>query len=57
MWLPEWRMQDYMNILSVQGAAFIADARNTTRAMTSNGLTPAEISGLFDTIAYDKCEC
>lgn len=56
MWLPQWRMQDYMNILSVQGSAFIVDARNTTRAMTSDALTTTEISGLFDTIAYDKCE-
>jgi len=45
-----------MNILSVQGSAFIADARNTTRAMTSGALTTTEISGLFDTIAYDKCK-
>lgn len=56
MFQPTWRMHDFMNILSVQGAAFIADGRNTTRAMTSDGLTPAEISGLFDSIAYDKCE-
>ena len=56
MFRPEWRMNHYMNILSVQGSAFIADARNTTRAMTSDGLTPQEISNLFDTIAYDKCK-
>ncbi|KAL7036535.1 hypothetical protein ACKWTF_008841 [Chironomus riparius] len=51
---PEWRMQDFMNIQTVQGTAFISDARNTTRAMTSSATTPFEIGSLFDSIAYDK---
>lgn len=54
MFYPEWRMQHFMNVLTVQTPAMITDARTNTRAMTSNAETPAEISALFDNIAYDK---
>lgn len=56
MWLPEWRMLDFMNVLAVQSTAFRVDARATTRAMTKDANTVAEIGNLFDSIAYDKCE-
>ena len=56
LYRPEWRMQDYMNIITVQNTAFITDARNTSRAMTSSASTPYEIGSMFDPIAYDKCE-
>lgn len=54
MFLPEWRMQDFMTVLTVQGPAMITDARVNTRAMTTDAETPTEISNLFDNIAYDK---
>ncbi|KAG5680753.1 hypothetical protein PVAND_010240 [Polypedilum vanderplanki] len=54
MFYPEWRMQDFMNVMTLQATAFIADARITTRAMTTDAETPAQISALFDNIAYDK---
>jgi len=56
MFLPDWRMIDFMNILAVQSTAFRVDARNTTRAMTTEANTITEIGNLFDSIAYDKCE-
>lgn len=52
---PELRMRDYFNVQKVQNALRV-DALETTRAMLSNAETPAGISGLFDRIAYDKCE-
>lgn len=51
---PEWRMQHFMNIFTVQRYAFVTDAKNSTRAMTTDAETPTEISALFDDIAYDK---
>lgn len=56
MFQPDWRLMDFMNIITVQGSSFIIDAVNTTRAMTSDALTTQEISGLFDSVAYDKCK-
>jgi aminopeptidase N len=56
MFYPEWRMHDFFNIMTLQATAFISDARITTRAMTTEASTPAQISALFDNIAYDKCE-
>jgi hypothetical protein len=56
MFRTDWRMMDFMNIFSMQGSAFIVDARITTRAMTTDALTIREIDNLFDTIAYDKCK-
>lgn len=43
-----------MNIFTVQPYAFVTDSKLTTRAMTTDAETPAEISALFDDIAYDK---
>jgi aminopeptidase N len=54
MFYPEWRMHHFMNIFAIQGNAFRVDARTSTRAMTTMGYTPAEVSALFDSIAYDK---
>jgi aminopeptidase N len=56
MFHPDWRMYDFMTVLSKQATAFVVDGRNTTRAMTTDASTPAQIDALFDSIAYDKCE-
>lgn len=53
-YLPNWRMPDFMNVLTVQGPAMVNDARVNTRPMTYDAETPAEISALFDNVAYDK---
>lgn len=56
MFYPEWRMMDFMNVLMVQATAFVSDARITTRAMTTEATTPAQIDSMFDNIAYSKCK-
>lgn len=53
-YLPEWRMQHFMNVLTLQGPAFVSDARLNTRPMTYDVETPTEIQAIFDNIAYDK---
>lgn len=52
---PELRMKDYFNVQKLQNA-MKSDSLESSRAMYSNAETPAEISGLFDRIAYDKCK-
>lgn len=53
-YLPTWRMPDFMNVMTVQGPAMISDASVNTRPMTYDAETPAEISELFDNVAYSK---
>ena len=48
-------MSDLFNI-NVVHRVFKTDSLDTTRPMTHNGETPAEIAALFDNIAYPKCE-
>lgn len=43
-----------MTVLTVQGVAFISDSRTNTRPMTYDAETPAEISAVFDNVAYSK---
>ncbi|XP_076397775.1 aminopeptidase N-like [Megachile rotundata] len=54
MWKPEWRLDETFVVDNTQGNAFIADAVKTVRAMNHDVSTPAEISKLFDSIAYQK---
>ena len=53
---PELRFRDYFNVQKLQNA-MRSDSLESTRAMLAPAETPSEISGLFDRIAYDKCEC
>lgn len=53
-YLPNWRMPDFMNVLTVQAVAMISDASVNTRPMTYDAETPTEISALFDNVAYSK---
>jgi Peptidase family M1 domain len=48
------RFKDHFNIRKLQNA-FRSDSLATTRPMTFDAKTPAEISARFDKIAYDKC--
>lgn len=43
-------------IKSLQATAFVADANSKTRALNpkNSAKTPAQISNLFDSIAYQK---
>lgn len=52
---PDWRMKDFYNIRTLQGA-FRSDSRDAPRAMTplQTLLTPAQISAAFDYVVYDK---
>lgn len=52
---PTWRLMEQFLIKSVQ-YAFESDALETTRAMTTDAGSPAEITALFDRVAYDKCK-
>lgn len=51
---PELNMRD--RFASQRESALTADASETVRPMTYYVETPAEISRLFDTVAYAKCE-
>lgn len=51
---PNWRARHFFNMRKVHDA-FRYDSRNTTRPMTNDVLTTAQISNSFDTIAYAKC--
>lgn len=52
---PEHRHMDMFLIITVQGV-FEFDSNPNVRPMTLAANTPAEISGLFDSIAYLKCK-
>lgn len=54
---PTWRMDHFMTAFTMHNTAFISDARDTTRAMTSDVLTLSEISNSFDRVAYEKSGC
>ena len=51
-WKPEWNL-DLLDILSNQTALRL-DSLQSTRPVRSSANTPAEISELFDGIAYEK---
>lgn len=50
--------EKYMDLHQVQAVhlALSQDSSDTTRPMNWNANTPAEISALFDTVAYYKCK-
>ncbi|XP_058455517.1 aminopeptidase N-like [Malaya genurostris] len=50
---PEDRYWDLWNVEVIHNA-FSADANLNVRPMTWNAVSPGEIAGLFDTVAYDK---
>lgn len=52
---PEFRSIDFMIRDAVQ-YSMVTDALDTTRAMTTDAQSPAQISSLFDDIAYEKCK-
>jgi hypothetical protein len=52
---PSWNTRHFFNIRKLQNA-FRADARETTRSMTTDLFSVPQITAAFDTIAYDKCE-
>jgi len=51
-WKPDWHME-LSEVQSNQGAMFL-DSLKTTRPIRAEAWTPAEISELFDAIAYQK---
>ncbi|XP_017792514.1 PREDICTED: aminopeptidase N-like [Habropoda laboriosa] len=52
--VPEWQLNEVRVVDSIQGNAFIADAAENVRPMNKEVNSPEEISGLFDSIAYQK---
>lgn len=52
--LPDWRLDEVFVVENTQGVAFVTDAGLNTRPMNQDATTPAEISKLFDNIAYQK---
>lgn len=52
---PEFSSIDFMIRDAVQ-YSLVTDALDTTRAMTTDAQSPAQISDLFDDIAYEKCK-
>ncbi|XP_006618740.2 aminopeptidase N-like [Apis dorsata] len=52
--LPDWRLDEVFVVDNTQGVAFVTDAGTNTRPMNQDATTPAEISKLFDNIAYQK---
>lgn len=50
---PDWNMKAFFNLRQVQ-RAYRSDALQSTRAMTTELNTIAEISQSFDNIAYSK---
>jgi len=53
---PDMRIRDYFNIQKLQNTLKMDAFDATSRPMTHYADTPAEISNLFDRVAYDKCE-
>jgi hypothetical protein len=51
---PDWRMEDFMNILTMQDGAFEYDAKETARAMTLEATTPDDIEKLFENAVFEK---
>jgi len=49
-------MRDHFNIQKLQKTLLLDSFDSTSRPMTLDVDSPAEIVGLFDAIAYDKCE-
>ncbi len=52
---PDDRWMDGFVVDSIQNALTL-DAHPNIRSMTHPAETPAELAGLFDVVAYDKCE-
>ncbi|XP_054003594.1 aminopeptidase N-like [Hylaeus anthracinus] len=51
---PSWRLMELYVVEALQGTAFITDAAKDTRPINQDVDSPAEISKLFDNIAYQK---
>ncbi|XP_053976697.1 aminopeptidase N-like [Hylaeus volcanicus] len=49
-----WRLMELYAVEALQGTAFITDAAKDTRPINQDVDSPAEISKLFDNIAYQK---
>ncbi|XP_072748201.1 aminopeptidase N [Anoplolepis gracilipes] len=56
LYKESWRLMEQFAIKNVQASAFVVDAAHKTRPLNSNinAKTPAQISSLFDDIAYKK---
>lgn len=55
-WLyPEWKIMDAFVFKFLQNT-MVTDSRLATRPITHYGESPDEVSKLFDTVAYAKCE-
>nr|XP_012230690.1 PREDICTED: uncharacterized protein LOC105677005 [Linepithema humile] len=52
----DWRLMEQFAIKNLQASAFVVDASSKTRALhpKNSAKTPAQISSLFDDIAYKK---
>lgn len=51
---PDWHMKEFFSRNIMIPYAFVTDASDSTRSMSSELITTSDINGSFDDIAYDK---
>jgi aminopeptidase N len=51
---PEWHFKEFFSRNIMIPYAFITDASDSTRSMSSELITTSDINNSFDDIAYDK---
>jgi aminopeptidase N len=54
---PDWHMNEFYSRNILMSYAFVTDASEDTRAMSSELITMNDINNSFDDIAYDKASC
>lgn len=51
---PDWQMKEFFSRNIMIPYAFVTDASDSTRSMSSELITTDDINNSFDDIAYDK---